>query len=85
MIGALVIGFVLAFVANSAVCSAKADSNINVTIVHNLTKFLDENPGIKLLQPLVKEQLSDVASPKIQINYRLGNRLPSKRKQRNPK
>lgn len=61
-------------------CSAKAfDSNVKVAVVHNLTTFLSENPEVKLLQPLIKEQLSTVDSPKLQINYRLGDRIAGKK------
>lgn len=75
-LGAFAICFVLAIALNSAICSTKAfDSNVNVAVVHNLTTFLSENPDVKILHPLIREQLSDGASPKIQINYRLGNRI----------
>lgn len=76
---AFAICLVLAFALNSVVCSTEAiDPNVKVAVVHNLTTFLRENPDVKLLQPLIKEQLSDVASPKLQINYRLGDRISGK-------
>ncbi|XP_055298544.1 uncharacterized protein LOC129566529 [Sitodiplosis mosellana] len=75
-LGLFAICLVLAF----GYCSAKAiDSNVKVAVVHNLTTFLSENPDVKLLQPLIKEQLGDVALPKLQINYRLGNRISGDR------
>lgn len=72
-LGAFAVCLVLAF---SLAKSSPIDSDVKVAVVHNLTTFLNDNPDVKVLYPLVKEQLSP--SPKLQINYRLGNRISGK-------
>lgn len=69
---------VLAFVLASVCHGSPINSDVKFAIVHNLTTFLNENPNVKLLYPLVKEQLSEDPSTKLQINYRLGNRIGGK-------
>lgn len=66
---------VVALVLASACKCSPIDSDVKFAIVHNLTTFLNENPDVKLLHPLVREELSDDPSSKLVINYRLGNRI----------
>lgn len=64
-------------IASGCKCSP-LESNVKFAVVHNLTTYLNENPDVKILYPLVKDQLSEDPSNKLQINYRLGNRIGGK-------
>lgn len=69
----------VAFAFNSAKCSNDAlESNVKAIVIQNLTKFLNENPEIKLLHPLVREQLTDNPSPVSQLTYYAGKRVNGK-------
>lgn len=68
----------LALIHNLVDCApegASLESNVAVTVVRNLTEFLEQNPKAKLLQELEKELLPAQASLRLQIVYKVGNRI----------
>ncbi|XP_031628578.1 uncharacterized protein LOC116344250 [Contarinia nasturtii] len=73
---AFTVCLILVIALNSAEFSAKSlDSNINV-IVQNVTfSFLNGDKEVKVLYPLIQEQLSDGVSPKVAILHKLGDRI----------
>lgn len=74
----VVVSVCLAFVlATSCVrCSNDAlSSSLEVAVVQNLTEYLKANPNVKLLQRLNKEPLTAAPSPRLQITYKIGNRI----------
>lgn len=61
---------------SSVECSNDAPStNIELTVVQNLTDYLRANPDVKLLHPLIKEPLTAGPSPRIKLIYKTGNRV----------
>lgn len=66
----------LALIHNLVDCAPESlESNVAVTVVQNLTEFLEQNPKAKLLQELEKELLPAQASLRLQIVYKVGNRI----------
>lgn len=52
-----------------------SSSNVEVSIVHNLTSFLKENPEVEPLFELVKTPVTEGPSGLLAINYVLGERI----------
>lgn len=71
---AIVLSLVLAF-AFSAVHCAPKQSNVEVTVVQNLTEYLQANPDIKLLEQLEAEPLARGPTPRLGITYKQGARI----------
>lgn len=60
----------------SVECSNDAPStNIELTVVQNLTDYLRANPDVKLLHPMIKEPLTAGPSPRTKLIYKTGNRV----------
>ncbi|XP_031628629.1 uncharacterized protein LOC116344295 isoform X2 [Contarinia nasturtii] len=75
-LGAFTVCLILAIAMNSSEFSAESlDSNI----VQDLSTLWNEDKAVVALYPLIKEKLSDNESTKLQINYRLGNRIAGDR------
>lgn len=69
-------GVALAFVFTSVNCSTEAlGSGISVTVVQNLTEYLEKNPDVKLLEPLIAEIPADGPSPRLKITHKVGQRI----------
>lgn len=61
-------------------CSNGAlSSSLEIAVVQNLTEYLKANPNVKLLQRLIKEPLAAAPSPRLQITYKIGNRINGKK------
>ena len=71
---ALILGVAFNFVACS---SDEIQSNIEVSVVPDMAKYLIENPGLKL-QPMIKEVKTNGPSQYTTLTYRLGYRVAGK-------
>lgn len=70
------VGLVLAVAFNFVACD-EMQSDIEVSVVPDMEKFLIENPGLKV-QPLVKDVQVNGPTPYTTLTYRLGRRIAGK-------
>lgn len=72
----------IALTYNFVECSGdvQSESNIEVAVVQNLTKFLEENPKVKLLEKLEKESATSRSSTRLQLSYKVGSRISGNEK-----
>lgn len=69
----IIVSIVLSLVlAINSVKIPENNLNANVVVVDNLDEYLKENPNVKLLEQLTRE---DGPSPATAFTYRLGNRV----------
>lgn len=70
----LTVSLILAVAVNSVACSSdEIQSDIEVTIVPDITEFLTQNPGLEA-QPLLNDTKLDDVSRSARIVYYLGYR-----------
>lgn len=78
----------LALTYNFVECSGaatEAESNVAVSVVQNLTEFLEQNPNVRLLQEFEEEpSLAGKASVRMLINYKVGNRISGMKQESQP-
>lgn len=69
-------GLILIVAFSSVACSTETlSSNIEVTVVNNLTEYLSANTDIKLLEQLSSEPLQRSFSSKLGYTYKQGGRI----------
>lgn len=72
------VGLILAVAFNFVACSSdEIQSDIQVSVVQDMDKYLNENPDLEV-QPLIKETKENGPSQYMTIAYRLGYRIAGK-------